>query len=163
MAKTEHVEKYPHYYLAKLKMVLNDSELAVEYSNLLMKQKKKYKYEDIKPCFGTGSIGERGWSNVGWLVYGFGLVCFIISAVISSFLEVKAIKGAGFLIFLLCILVGLVFFLLRFIKHECVYIYHKNDDTIVNIRVTETSKDFIEEFQKRVELANKPRIVQSQH
>ena len=38
-------------------MVLNDSELAVEYSSLLMKQKKKYKYEDIKPCFGTGSVG----------------------------------------------------------------------------------------------------------
>jgi len=92
---------------------------------------------------------------MGWLVYGLGLVCYIISAVVSSFLEVAAIKGAGFLIFLLCILVGLVFFLLRFIKHKCVFIYDKYDSMIVNIRATESSKDFIEEFQKRVELANR--------
>lgn len=150
----EHIEKHPHYFFSKMKMVLNDSELAVEYSSLLMKQKKKYKYEDIKPCFGTGSVGGVRWSNVGWLVYGLGLVCYIISAVVSSFLDVAAIKGAGFLIFLLCILVGLVFFLLRFIKHECVFIYDKYDSMIVNIRITDDSKNFIEEFQKRVELAN---------
>ena len=150
----EHIQKYYNFYLAKRRMVLNDSDFEMEFSSLLMKQKQQFQYEDIKPCFGTGSMGGFGWGSVGWVAFFFGSVFYAISAVVSAVVEVKAIKFAGLLVFLVSILAALVFSLIRFIKHKCVYIYDKNDDMIAYITITETSKDFIEEFQKRVELAN---------
>jgi len=151
MAKTEHVEKYHTCDLAKRRIVLNDSDFEMEYSSLLMKQKQKFQYDDIKPSFGTGSIGGYGWGSVGWVAFFFGLVF----CVVGTSVEVKAIKFTSLLLFLVSILAALFFSLIRFIKHECVYIYDKNGQMITYITITKTSKDFIEEFQKRVQLANK--------
>ncbi len=150
----ELVEKYPCRYLAKRRILLNDDDFEMEYNSLVVRHKKKFKYEDMKPCFGTGSMAEAGWGPLGGWVFFFGLIFCIITLET----EVQAIKFAGILVFLVSILAALVFFVIRFIKHECVYIYDKNDDTITHIRITDASKDFIEEFQKRVELANKNKM-----
>jgi hypothetical protein len=150
----EHVERYPGD-LARRKILLKDDCFEMEYSSPIVRHRKEFRYEDMKPCFGTGSMGDSGWGNMGGWVFVCGLVCFFICDVFSSALEVKAIKAAGVLIFLLFITASLILCIMRFIKHECVWVYDKNDDTVAHIRVTESSKDFIAEFRKRIEQANK--------
>ena len=149
----EFVQKEP-YYLAKRKFKLNDNDVEVEYNSLVIKNKQKFQYKNIKPCFGTGPIGEPGWGSMGGMVLLFGAICFCILASLGRHLEIDIIKGVSALILLLSSLTALFCFIMRFIKRKCVYMYKKNDDYLGYIKITNASKEFIEEFKKRVELAN---------
>lgn len=151
----ELVEKFSYDYLGKRRIELHDDHFEFEYKNLIRSQKGKTNYKDIKPYFGTGSIGGIGWGKMIFPVIAFGIVISVALTVIGRILENQTFKMFGLLIFFFTLIVALGLFLMRFIQKDCVYVYDKFDDCILYIRVNDASKDFIEEFKRRVELANK--------
>jgi len=126
-----------------------DDRVTICDKNIFKDVQFNYEYGELKSRVARGRLGDAGWTNLGWTLIGISIFCAVFLEIVFPNVFAEPLNR---LIPVSVLLLSLVAFALRLIKHDTVWFLHKSDDNIAfAIRLNKPDHEQREQFIKYIQ------------
>jgi hypothetical protein len=136
-------QTYPADYLGKQTFTALDDKFVIHYKNLLREYTVEYTYSEFRTKTMKSRHGDTDWTTLGWNL----LFAIIVLSLVVRFIYPEITQSLSFALFLVALLIGsLIAHLMRFVKHDTVSFFDKDNDYICEIKFTNKNKKVAHEL-----------------